>query len=551
MSGSPPGEKRIFVGLRDDPVAKNWIVLHSYTLSQHVKQEKGEMDFLVMAPGLGILVVEVKSHRRVTREDGTWFLGNDAPTTRSPFEQAEMNRYSLKEQLKRSGWRVPPMRSVVVFTNLNFRESSQEWLPWQCIDKSQIDLHGVGGSLRSSFNGMREHLKLTKRSDELLFDAEEATRLATFLRGDFEVAESLSAITKDRFEEYHNFLEEQFEALDQLDENPRILFQGAAGTGKTLLALEVARRAVQSDKRVIVLCRNRYLSNFLRSSLGEHENIVFCGTYHALMLKMTGYRSSADSGSWFDSELPERTIELLLEQPPGAFEFDVLVVDEAQDLASENVLTFLSLLTIVYNVTELRFFGDFVHQLLFFQDRGAKESLCAAFPNMHSFYLWTNCRNREGVGDLICTLSDKKDIYKRFRLKGRENCVQFHYYESEMEKIELLEGVVSDLTKSFPLGEIVVLGLKSELDPSLLSQSLGNRFYSSEPEDMSQRRKIFSTSARKFKGLESQAIIVHDFGIGEDEDVIYAAVSRAVERLVLIVDRANQVSIVEQLALRA
>ncbi len=547
LSDAPPGEKRVFVGLRDDQVTKDWIVLHSLTLSRHVRQEKGEIDFVVIAPGFGVLVVEVKSHRNIVRENGTWRLGNDSPTTRSPFEQAELNRYSLTNQLKRAGRRVPPMRSVVAFTNVNFSENSLEWLPWQCIDKSQINLQGVGGAIKSAFIAMQNHLKLTRQPDQLAFDAEDAEKLATFLRGDFEVSESLAATTQNRFEEYHNFLEEQFEALDQLDEHPILLFEGAAGTGKTLLALETARRALESGKRIIMLCRNRYLSSFLRNSLGEHENLVFCGTYHSLMLRMTDSHFDSPEEAWFDTELPRRAIEFL-EGPQSIFAFDVLIVDEIQDFSNENVLNFLSLLPIACGATELRFFGDFAHQLLFYQDQNARDQFRTNFPGVETFQLWTNCRNREGVGDLICSIRNRRDIYRRFRLKGRDNCTQFHYYNSMEEKIGSLARALHEATKSFPLGEVVVLGLRSEFDPRQLSQSLRDKFYFSEPDDMANRRKIFSSSARKFKGLESQLVIIHDFEIGGEEDIVYAGVSRAIEKLVLVAHRSDQVDILERLA---
>ena len=100
MNDSPPGEKSVFAALRDDPTTEDWIVLHSFTLSKHVKQEKGEIDFLVFAPGLGALVVEVKSHLSASRRDGMWYLGSDPATSRSPFEQAENNRYSLKKSIE-------------------------------------------------------------------------------------------------------------------------------------------------------------------------------------------------------------------------------------------------------------------------------------------------------------------------------------------------------------------------------------------------------------------------------------------------------------------
>jgi DNA polymerase III delta prime subunit len=513
-----------------------------------VKQEKGEIDFVVLAPGLGVLIVEVKSHLKVSRQGGIWTLGNAEPSSRSPFEQAEMNRYSLKNSLQEAGWTVPPMGSVVVFTNLNFNETSNEWHPWQSIDRAQIDLSGVTGALRSSFDGMREHFRRAKPSQSLEFSRDDADRLAKYLRSNFEVSESLAAITRDRYEEYRTFLDEQYEALDQLDVNPQLLFEGAAGTGKTLLALEVAKRSAESGLRVLVLCRNRYLGKYLRNTLGEHENLVFCGTYHSLMTKITRSSPPANDDLWFDQTLPLLATDVLIENQLEDLEFDVLVVDEVQDFDDENVLNFLSILSIKNPSASLRLFGDFLHQSVSYQRPGTRERLMEAFPSLRTFNLWTNCRNREGVGDLIEAISQKKDVYRRFRLKGRVGCFQILYVSSPDLKVTAMEVVLSELVKSFPLGEIVVLGVDSEFGPKVLSQSFRDRFHHSEPDDMSSRKKIVSTTIRKFKGLEAQAVIIHDFQLNAEPDLVYTGISRAIEKCILIADRDEQINILERFA---
>ena len=547
MGDSPPGEKAVFAALRDDPTTEDWIVLHSYTLSKHVKQEKGEIDFLVLAPGLGALVVEVKSHLTVRRKGGMWFLGSDPPTPRSPFEQAENNRYSLKKSIERRGWAVPPLRSVVIFTSASFDEDSEEWLSWQCINRNQISIHGIAGMIRSSFQGMRSHLSETSPWKPLNFSSEDALRLSVLLRGDFEVSESLSAIAKDRFEQYRSFLEEQFEALDQLEENRRIIFEGAAGTGKTLLALETVRRAVETDKKVVFLCRNRYLANYLNKVLGDNRNIVFCGTYHSFMMRITG-QSTPTNERWFDEELPIQAVEHLLSGPHQGIEFDTLVVDEAQDFTNTNILDFLEALAMLNPDAELRFFGDFLNQNVYFQNVDTRKVLFDRFPTSRTFKLWTNCRNREGIGDLISSLGQKTNVYRRFRLKGHSNCAQYAYFTSQDQKISVVEGVLVDLMRSYPLGEIVVLGIRSEVDPKLFSQPTRDRFHVFEPENFTERKKILSTTIRKFKGLEAQAVVIHDFSLDEDADLLYTGISRAIEKLVLVADRKEQLGIVERIA---
>src|SRR6476659_9366096 len=98
---APPGEHAAFESLRDAPATDDWIVFHSLGIGRHVSQFEGEADFVVLAPGCGVLVIEVKSHLRVQTDDsGRWKLGNDDWTTRSPFLQASGEFHSIMEFLR-------------------------------------------------------------------------------------------------------------------------------------------------------------------------------------------------------------------------------------------------------------------------------------------------------------------------------------------------------------------------------------------------------------------------------------------------------------------
>ena len=55
---APPGEKELFTALATSAKTENWIVLHSLGIANHVRQVEGETDFVVIAPGLGMLVID-------------------------------------------------------------------------------------------------------------------------------------------------------------------------------------------------------------------------------------------------------------------------------------------------------------------------------------------------------------------------------------------------------------------------------------------------------------------------------------------------------------
>ncbi len=70
--------------------------------------------------------------------------------------------------------------------------------------------------------------------------------IAAILRPKFEMYQSPAARAKLLQEELKTYTEEQTEFLDAMDTNQRLFVQGPAGTGKTLLAIESARRSVRA-----------------------------------------------------------------------------------------------------------------------------------------------------------------------------------------------------------------------------------------------------------------------------------------------------------------
>ena len=68
------------------------------------------------------------------------------------------------------------------------------------------------------------------------------------------------------------------------ESNPRILCVGGAGSGKTLIAVEAARRLAGPAFQVLLLCFNHNLSRFLRRELrAMNSNILVTTAYRFLM----------------------------------------------------------------------------------------------------------------------------------------------------------------------------------------------------------------------------------------------------------------------------
>lgn len=93
-----PGERELFEKFQSEAGSEGWAVLHSLDVPRHRRQLMGEIDFVIAVPGLGVLCLEVKSHRSVRRDpDGMWHLGQDTRTRQGPFRQASEAMHSLRE----------------------------------------------------------------------------------------------------------------------------------------------------------------------------------------------------------------------------------------------------------------------------------------------------------------------------------------------------------------------------------------------------------------------------------------------------------------------
>ena len=135
-SRTSPGEQMLFKKFASDIKIKNWKVLHSLDLSKHVNI-MGEADFVVVAPKLGILVIEVKSHRKIKFTEEGWRYGNKSEfDTRGPFKQAKEAMFAIKEYLEK----IDRNFAKVLFTYAacfplsEFKIVSPEWHQWQIID---------------------------------------------------------------------------------------------------------------------------------------------------------------------------------------------------------------------------------------------------------------------------------------------------------------------------------------------------------------------------------------------------------------------------------
>lgn len=540
-----PGERDVFRRLRDDPATEEWIVLHSFELPAHKTQTRGEADFVILVPARGILCLEVKAHTHVRYTSrGEWILGSDPPTHRGPFKQAERNMYSVMEILGRR--RQEDARSVVVwfavlFTHTEFDQPGVEWNDWESLDLRDLNRHPMSELVCGVLDKARERVPRKVLEDHPT--SRQCRAIAAALRPAFEVVRSPAGRRRQHEEELRAFTEMQYAALDHMrpERNPRVIFEGPAGTGKTLLAIEAARRAEIEDERPLLLCFNRLLGAWLKAQAGMIGAGSSIKTLHGLMRELANVDVPAAAGpDFWERELPEKAIAALVDaQSP--VQFGLLIADEAQDLLRAEYLDFLDLI-LEGGLSSGRWimFGDFERQALFDAADIPVEEFRAERGHPPAYSLRENCRNTRRIASYVTTLAGLKPGYSSILRPDDGATPRLRWYGSEAERKCRLEEILSGLYGEGYAGEdIVILSPRRQgAAATLLVDGPWNSRLIQFGQVPAEGYIRYGT-IQAFKGMEAPVVVVTDIEEVQGERaeaLFYTGLTRATDRLIVLAD---------------
>ena len=557
------GERRVFGLLQSDPATTDWTVLHSLGIARRPTGPYGEIDFVVIIPGEGVICLEVKGGR-LSCEAGVWRTmdrhGNVAALKKSPFLQARDSMFALRNAIVRHFGEAAletrcPIGCAVVFPDVPCPPLTPEFERSDAIDSDDLR----GPISRSIMRVARRRLReFQPRHGEPLPTTTEARAIRNFLRPDFELIVAKGVSVGRTEEKLLRLTEEQYARLDELEANPRCLFEGAAGTGKTLLALEYARRASDNGLKVALLCFNRLLGEWLQQQ--TRGTGVAAGTWHRIVRRLILESSiandfqeeerkalqSGDTRALFAETYPFYG-ELALEELGTSF--DVLVMDEAQDLCSQPILDVLNR-AMLGGLAGGRWaiFGDFTRQALY---GGAEDPVAALSRHCDHFVrarLMLNCRNTRRIAEETTLVAgfDRPP----FRLGDEMGLpVEHRYWKRPADLVDSLTIVVERLVKEeMPTDDVVILSPRRLENSGLAGVESISRFplvdISRGAADVPHSLK-FST-IHSFKGLESPVVIIVDIDQVESEEpqsLLYVAMSRARSLLILMISEGARNSL--------
>lgn len=502
------GERMFFEFVRDCDLPG--VCFHSLRLARHREKPVSEADFVIVGPR-GVLVVEVKSGGVTRGDDGRWrYTGRHGVATdpKGPFVQAESAQWALRDRLlELAGRDVVDQLAfgwAVSFPQCRFTARSVEWEDWQIHDARH---HGSRLTTKWLDHCLGEWAVKTRKRPA---PPSVSRAIEQAMRPHFQVVPSLADSARRVVSQSSVLTDEQLSRLELVEDEPRLVVAGGAGTGKTFLALEIARQHAADGLRTVLMVPSELLATFLRMQ-PQMDGVVVART---------------------------------LDRPAHTQRADVLIVDEAQDLMDFEGLDLMS---------------DWVEGGLedgrwrVFLDDNRQAALLGRFdPEAYELLrgfakvtprLRRNCRNTEQVVDHVQMLTGA-DIGVPTIADGPG--VTLEMVANPEAAARMLGAHLDRLRKDgVPDSEITILSpTPGDSCVTLLKPGVRSRVarLSALAGGASGVRPIRLASPTEFKGLESDFVCLIDVRqFGTDErvtDELYVAMTRARASLWIAMDEA-------------
>ena len=321
-------ERKVWQLLRDQ-LGPDDVLLSGQRISDRGKDH--EIDIAVVFADGGVVVVEVKGSRVWCEDDSWWIERRNGAHRIHPVKQAREAQYALRSWLDQDPrWRGRPHirwghAVVLPYTRVDDDFALLDAQRWQVAGRDDLDdLAGfLRGVVTRQTNGKR------------LLGLDDVEALVDVLGGRGLPQRDLIGAAAEREDEVERLSAEQAVILSAARALHRVEVRGGAGSGKTWLAVEQARRLTREGKRVALTCYSRGLAAWLQrrvATFSRKERPAYVGTFHNLGVDWGAPTGSEDDSDFWEVELPGLMVDLGARQPDGRL-FDAIVVDEAQDFA--------------------------------------------------------------------------------------------------------------------------------------------------------------------------------------------------------------------------
>ena len=348
-----------FAGQKD---SECFYALHSLNLTHHEYKRFSEIDFIIVCP-YGIYVLEVKGGR-VSCSKGEWQFtdryGRSNTSFESPFRQAQTALHGIHHKLKEA----LPVDVInqfalgygVITPDCNIKSQGAEWE--EPILAGSQQYKNLQGWLERLFEYWQQ------KNKGIIANQEAINAVVNYLRPDFDAVIYKADIIDNISQNITILTESQLQLIEIIKVNPRVICEGGAGTGKTLMAIGIAIQWAKRGKQTAFICHSPWLQSFLAHRYA-HQNLTI------------------QTVSGIQSQIRRNQLQV-----------EVLVVDEAQDILNQEMIVALN---------QLLEGGLETGRWYLFMDINQQSGLCGqtdphVLARLHLYHptrvpLTTNCRN--------------------------------------------------------------------------------------------------------------------------------------------------------------
>lgn len=336
-----------------------------------------------------------------------------------------------------------------------------------------------------------------------------------FLRPNFELIEPLYSKISKLEESAVELTHDQYRYLDIVAANRRVLCSGGAGTGKTFLAAELARRMAREDQKIAVICKSKWLKRYLEVKIVNE--FVTISAIESVKVDM---------------------------KRAGIFKYDVLIVDEGQDLFNIDDIDILdNVLKGGLSDGEWYIFHDVNNQSGLFSETKLEMIEMLESYTPAKIPLTTNCRNSLPILEKVqqtlhLDMGNKGTGYGPDVIEtNKDPSNEFAVLQKEIKNL-LKNGVSANsitILSPLPFEESSIRHLPKKMIENIIA--LDDFIVRDFPPT-----QISFSEIKNFKGLENEVIIVIDIenpkAFKEEFNKVnhYVAMSRARALLCIIWD---------------
>lgn len=482
-----------------------------------------EIDILVLWPGQGLAVIEVKGGR-VGIADGWWYtvdgLGHRNKLKKSPLEQAMIAKHTLLRYLDGAVSTVPG--PVVHLAALPYTELPADWDVPDAPRRFLIDSTQLGSAADAVAGGLRRVYDSERDDPFTPFDF-----VIRHLRRTHNAIENVR-LRAAEIEDAGNVLTTEQERLIRvLRHQRRAEISGGAGTGKTHLALIKARTLTRQGLRVALMCYSRGLGRFLQLTTAtwpEGERPAYVGLFHDLPISWGAPHGSDDDSVYWEETLPSLLKELADGRPLPEL-FDAIVIDEGQNFSS---LWWDAVQSCLHDQSEgiLYVFTDELQRIF---DRFGNSPI-----TMSPFQLDENLRNSSQIAEAFGYLADEAPVLRN----GAGEEVEYVDVSAD-DAVATADGVVERLLdEGWETGDIALLTTyrRHPVQREVVEFEGINAYW----EQFFAADALFYGHVLGFKGLERRVVVLCVNGFRDlrrAREMLYVGMSRARTKLVVVGDQ--------------